>query len=108
MTKIQIQEANYNAIAISTFLVGLIKPTLSGEPSPTSTQIKVFITSRKGVGKNSDYLKGVRLPTPAQLIRLSLELKKRKKIPINHCVLQLFLSNIKGWTFFAQPFLINV
>ena len=78
------------------------------------------------MGKNSDYLKGVRLPTPAQLqqsgrllkvvdkgnfvsfIRLSLELKKRKKIPINHCVLQLFLSNIKGWTFFAQPFLINV
>ena len=28
-------------------------------------------------------------------IRLSLELKKRTKMPINHCVIQLFLSNIK-------------
>ena len=92
------------AIAISTTsAVGSIQPIPSGEPSPISTPIKVFLTSRKGVGKNSDYLKGVRLPTPAQLIRLSLELKKRKKIPINHCVLQLFLSNIKGWTVFAQP-----
>ena len=48
------------AIAISTTsVVGSIQPTPSGEPSPTSTQIKVFITSRKGVGKNSDYLKKV-------------------------------------------------
>ncbi|WP_080981319.1 hypothetical protein, partial [Streptococcus parasanguinis] len=37
------------------------------------------------------------------LIRLSLELKRRIKMPINHCVLHLFLSNIKGWTVFAQP-----
>ncbi|RXX17000.1 hypothetical protein DF218_08495 [Streptococcus parasanguinis] len=32
-----------------------------------------------------------------------MELHKRTKIPINHCVLQLVLSNIKGWTVFAQP-----
>ncbi|MTR98969.1 hypothetical protein GMC95_05400 [Streptococcus parasanguinis] len=37
------------------------------------------------------------------LIRSSLELKRRTKMPINHCVLHLFLSNIKGWTVFAQP-----
>ncbi|RHF67599.1 hypothetical protein DW666_00650 [Streptococcus parasanguinis] len=56
-----------------------------------------------GVGKNSDWLKRVRFPTPAQLIRPSLKLKKRTKMPINHCVLQLFLSKIKGWTVVAQP-----
>ena len=51
------------AIAISTTsVVGSIQPTPSGEPSPTSTQIKVFITSRKGVGKNSDYLRLKRFP----------------------------------------------
>ena len=37
------------AIAISTTsAVGSIQPTPSGEPSPISTQIKAFITSRKG------------------------------------------------------------
>ena len=45
--------------------------------------------------------------TPAQLIRLSLELIRRTKKPINHCVIQLFLSYIKGWTTSAQP-IINI
>ncbi len=80
---------------------GWFDPTnpIWGTVTCRSTQIKVFITSRKGA--RTDYLKGVRLPhSPAQLIRLSLELKKAKKrYQSTTRVLQLFLSNIKGWTF---------
>jgi len=32
-----------------------------------------------------------------------LEIEKRTKMPINHCVMLLLLSNIKDWTVFAQP-----
>ncbi|TQE44802.1 hypothetical protein FH690_09515, partial [Streptococcus suis] len=34
---------------------------------------------------NSTSLKGVRLPTPAQLIRSDLERETRTNLPINHC-----------------------
>ncbi|WP_161950168.1 GNAT family N-acetyltransferase [Streptococcus suis] len=37
------------------------------------------------MGKNSTNSKGVRLPTPAQLIRSDLECVARTKLPINHC-----------------------
>ena len=43
-----------------------------------------------GVGKNSYYLKGVRLPTPAQLIRSSLELNQANKDanqPLRHTII---------------------
>ncbi|HEM5969099.1 TPA: hypothetical protein U2B41_000952 [Streptococcus suis] len=38
-----------------------------------------------GSGKELDWSKRVRLPTPAQLIRSDLECETRTKLPINHC-----------------------
>ena len=68
MTKIQIQEANYNGHRYIDNFRGWFDPTNPiWEPSPTSTQIKVFITSRKGVGKNSRLFKKVeKVPKPFQ------------------------------------------
>ncbi|HFI0255771.1 TPA: GNAT family N-acetyltransferase [Streptococcus suis] len=53
---------------------------------------------RWGVGKNSTDQKGVRLLTPAQLIRSDLERETRTNLPINHCaeMLTRTLRNSSG------------
>ncbi|AUA19503.1 hypothetical protein CWI26_08445 [Streptococcus suis] len=55
------------------------------------------------MGKNSSGLKRVRLPTPAQLIRLDLECKTRTNSPINHCAEMLTRTLRSGAGLFAQP-----
>ena len=57
-----------------------------------------------GVGKNSTKIKRVRLPTPAQLIRLDLECKTRTNLPINHCVKTLSRTLSREDRLIAQPF----
>ncbi|HGA1369461.1 TPA: hypothetical protein ACIRI1_001921, partial [Streptococcus suis] len=47
--------------------------------------------------------KRVRLPTPAQLIRLDLECKTRTNPPINHCAEMLTRTLRSGAGLFAQP-----
>ncbi len=56
-----------------------------------------------GVGKNSTIHKRVRLPTPAQLIRLDLECKTRTNPPINHCAEMLTRTLRSGAGLFAHP-----
>ncbi|ATZ04546.1 hypothetical protein CVO91_11875 [Streptococcus suis] len=51
--------------------------------------------------KNSSGLKRVRLPTPAQLIRLDLECKTRTNPPINHCAEMLTRTLRSGAGLFA-------
>ena len=57
-----------------------------------------------GVGKNSTKIKRVRLPTPAQLIRLDLECKTRTNLPINHCAEMLTRTLRSGAGLLAQPY----
>ena len=55
------------------------------------------------MGKNSYYLKGVRLPTPAQLIRSSLELNQANKDanqPLRHTIIPFKHQRLDS---FAQP-----
>ncbi|HEM4989404.1 TPA: hypothetical protein ACGO48_000818 [Streptococcus suis] len=56
-----------------------------------------------GSGKELDWSKRVRLPTPAQLIRSDLECKTRTKLPINHCAEMLTPDLRRGVLPFAQP-----
>ncbi len=56
-----------------------------------------------GVGKNSTKIKRVRLPTPAQLIRLDLECKTRTNLPINHCAEMLTRTPRSDPGLYAQP-----
>ncbi len=56
-----------------------------------------------GVGKNSTKIKRVRLPTPAQLIRLDLECKTRTNLPINHCAEMLTRTLRSDPGLYAQP-----
>ncbi|WP_395375558.1 GNAT family N-acetyltransferase [Streptococcus suis] len=61
---------------------------------------------RWGVGKNSTEQKGVRLPTPAQLIRSDLECKTRTNPPINHCAEMLTRTLRNGSGLRKEPRLV--
>ena len=63
---------------------------------------KLLLYRKKGARQNKFISKFVRRLAPAQLIRLSLELNKRTKIPINHCASQSFLLFSDGCSLFSS------
>ena len=63
--------------------------------------------SEKGVGKNSDWMKRVRFPTPAQLIRSSLELKGEQRCQSTTASYSYFYQTSKAGQLLPSLFYLN-